>query len=261
MRMIGYSTGALAYADFGRGVEMLRNKRIHAVELSALRETELKPLLEGLGELDLSQFNYISFHAPSSFAAQNEEEIVDSLGEISRRGWPIILHPDAVQNFGLWRRFGAGLCVENMDRRKPRGRTAAGIEEMFNLLPEASLCFDLGHARQVDTSMAVAYLILKRFGSRLQQVHLSEVNTSSKHDRLSYGAILAFQEVAALVPETVPVILETPVTADRIDSEIERAREALSPVRLDGTRCTSASAHREAGRTQVSSIRNDAQLE
>lgn len=233
MRMIGYSTGALAYGDFRRGVQMLRHTAVQAVELSALREAELTPLLAGLAQLDLSQFNYVSFHAPSAFSAQNEDAIVESLVEVSRRGWPIILHPDVVQNFALWRRFGSGLCIENMDRRKSRGRTPSEIEEIFKLLPEASLCLDLAHARQVDTTMTAAHLILKRFGGRLRQVHLSELNTSSRHDRLSYAAILAFRQVAALIPEEVPLILETPVAEDGIDFEIGRAREALLVMRRD----------------------------
>ncbi|HEV2498264.1 MAG TPA: hypothetical protein VGY31_01630 [Terriglobia bacterium] len=228
MQMIGYSTGALAYENFRRGVEMLRKRPIHALELSALREAELRPLLDGLGELNLSQFSYISFHAPSAFSPQSEEWIVERLGEISRRGWPIVLHPDAVHNYALWRPLGSALLVENMDRRKPSGRTVPELEHIFNVLPEACLCFDLGHARQVDTTMTTAHLILKRFADRLRQVHLSEVNTNSKHDRLSYGAILAYQKVAALVPKNVPVILETPVTEQEIDAEIKRATEALT---------------------------------
>jgi len=75
--------------------------------------------------------------------------------------------------------------------------------------------------------MTEAWLILREFGSRLRQVHVSEVNTRSKHDRLSYASILAFQEVAHLIPESVPLILETPVPEGDIEEEIARAREAL----------------------------------
>ncbi len=228
MQMIGYSTGALAYENFRRGVEMLREKPVHALELSALREAELRPLLDGISQLDLSQFSYISFHAPSAFSPQSERQIVEWLGEVARKGWPIILHPDAIQDYALWKPFGSSLLVENMDRRKPGGRTVPELESIFDLLPDASLCFDLAHARQVDTTMTTAHLILRRFGERLKQVHLSEVNTNSKHDRLSYGAIRAYQKVAALIPGKVPVILETPVTEQGIDAEIERAKEALT---------------------------------
>ncbi len=67
MRPIGFSTGALAYADFRRGLAMTRTAACPAVELSALRQPELFPLLESLESLDLAGFDYISIHAPSHF--------------------------------------------------------------------------------------------------------------------------------------------------------------------------------------------------
>ena len=41
MRTFGISTGALAYGDFRRALEMLRRYDTNAVELSALRQPEL----------------------------------------------------------------------------------------------------------------------------------------------------------------------------------------------------------------------------
>ena len=227
MRRIGFSSGALAYADFRTGVAMLQNKDIHALELSALRQNELRPMLDGIDDLDLSQFKYIAVHAPSQFDPESEEETVQTLAGICDRGWPVVLHPDAVHNFSLWRRLGRMLCVENMDKRMPIGRTVSELQTIFDQLPEASFCFDIGHARQVDSTMTEAYFILKSFGRRLRQVHLSEVNTRSKHDPLSYASVLAFQEVAPLIPEDVPIILETPVPADQIEFEVEQANNAL----------------------------------
>ena len=66
-----------------------------------------------------------------------------------------------------------------------------------------------------------------RVHSKLRQVHVSEVNTRSKHDCLSYASILAFREVAHLIPEDVPLILETPVLEKDIEAETEKVREAL----------------------------------
>jgi endonuclease IV len=121
---------------------------------------------------------------------------------------------------------GAG-AVENMDKRKPVGRTVRELEAVFEELPDASFCFDIGHARQVDPTMVEAALILRTFQSRLRQLHVSEVSSASSHHRLSYGAISYFQEVAYLIPESVPLILETPVSEWEIASEIERVRKAL----------------------------------
>jgi endonuclease IV len=114
-----------------------------------------------------------------------------------------------------------------MDKRKPVGRTASELAKIFHRLPEASFCLDIGHARQVDPSMTVAYFLLKEFAGRLRQLHMSEVNSHSTHDPLSYASILAFQELADMIPESVPIILETPVPENRIEHEMRRAIEAL----------------------------------
>lgn len=231
MRPAGFSTGALAYSDFRQALEMMRGKPLHAIELSALRQAELVPLLDSLDSLDLSSFEYISLHAPSQFEPSQETAIWEKLcGEVGRQ-WPIIVHPDIICDFSLWQEFGTTLCIENMDRRKPIGRSARELRWLFEQLPQASLCFDIGHARQFDSTMTEAYLILTEFGSRLKQVHVSEVNARSKHDPLSYTSVLAFQEVAHLIPEGVPLILETPVLEPEMNDEIAKVRESLSVIR------------------------------
>jgi hypothetical protein len=136
--------------------------------------------------------------------------------------------PDAMHIPAKWARFADLLCVENMDKRKPIGQTVTDLADIFGALPRASLCFDIGHARQVDPTMSEAAAILQRYGTRLRQLHVSEVNSQSKHDPLSFESILAFRRVSHLVPENVPVILESRVDQDGIDDEIENARRALS---------------------------------
>jgi len=206
---------------------MLKEHSVQAVELSAIREQELIPLLRTLDDLDLSQFCYVSIHAPSSFSAQVETSIFRELYEIRHRRWPIIVHPDTLRDFSLWKQLGDLLCIENMDKRKLGGRTVGELELLFEEFPEASFCFDIGHARQVDTSMIGAYRMLKRFSSRLRQVHISEVNTQNKHDRLSFVSIRGFQEVTGLIPSSVPIIIESMVTEDQIGAEICRVQRAL----------------------------------
>ena len=123
-------------------------------------------------------------------------------------------------------------AVQDLDKRKPAGRTVKELARVFEQLPEASFCFDIGHARQVDPTMTEARLILREFGTRLRQVHVSEVNTRSKHDRLSYVSMLGFQDVAHLIPAHVPLILETPVLETEMEVEIARVREALPVIRI-----------------------------
>jgi hypothetical protein len=230
MRMIGFSTGSIAPGDVPLALRMLRDAGVQAVELSALRIAELPVLLESAGTLSLDGFKHVSVHAPSKFDPSQEEWVVRLLKELTGRGWPIVVHPDVVREESLWRELGPFLWIENMDKRKPIGRTARELAQVFRRLPEAGLCLDLAHARQCDPSMMETHRILRMHGERLQQVHLSEVSSASKHTPLSYGAIHDFCGVSDQIPNTVPVILESPVAAQEIRTELERALEAL-PVR------------------------------
>jgi len=228
MAPIGFSTGTLARTDFRLGIQLLKDKPAVAIELSALRESELAPLLSNLDELDLSQFSYVSFHAPSNLEDLSERALVESLQVCADREWPIVVHPDIIEKAGEWQRLGSYLCIENMDKRKSTGRTTEELESIFNLLPEASFCFDLGHARQIDPTMHEGQRMLARFSEKLRQIHLSEVNSDSKHEPLSFEAIHAFKRLAYLIPPNVPIILESPVTESAIEKELDLAGSVFS---------------------------------
>ena len=228
MRSIGFSTGALARNDFRGALKMLVGKSVDAVELSALRQDELRPLVERLGELDLGRFQYISFHAPSYMEPSFEPLALELLAQVAARGWPIIVHPDAMHTPSEWGALGDCLCIENMDKRKAIGQTARDLTRIFENLPDASLCFDIGHARQVDPTMSEASAILRLFRVRIAQLHVSEVNTQSKHDPLSFESVLAFQKVSHLIPSGAPIILESRVEESEIEEEIQNAINALS---------------------------------
>ena len=228
MQPLGYSTGALALFDFRRALEMLKHQPVTAIELSAIRKHELIPLLHALDDLNLAKFDYISIHAPSEFSHEEEPWIFQELYESRHRGWPIIVHPDTLHDYSLWNTLGDLLCIENMDKRKPGGRTVQELKSLFEAFPRASFCFDIGHARQVDTSMVEAYRMLKYFAPRLRQVHVSEVSTQNKHATLSFVTILDYQELAHLIPHTVPVIIESIVSEDQVGPEIKRVRRALA---------------------------------
>ena len=227
MPAIGFSTGALARGDVQRGLAFLRGKTANAVELSALRQNELPALVNLLNDLDLRQFDYISVHAPSALEPGYEDIALELLAAVQHRNWPIIIHPDAMHRMKEWDRFGELLYVENMDIRKPIGQTASDLADIFAVLPSASLCFDIGHARQVDPTMSEAAQILLQFRDRLRQLHVSEVNAQSKHDPLSLEAVMAFRRVATLIPPDVPVILESRVAETEVQHEIDNAIRAL----------------------------------
>jgi len=234
-RYIGFSSGALAKGDFRRALELAIGAGVAVFELSALRLPELRPLVDALDEIedDLAAFRDVTFHAPSAFEQQEEAGVVDLLAAVHDREIPLVVHPDVIHTPALWRRFGADLRVENMDLRKPLGQTVDDLEPLFATLPEARLCLDLAHARQVDPTLGEAERFLLSMAGRLAEIHLSHVDADSRHHRLTRDAVADYQDLAALVPAWVPVVLETPMGHDpaveAIQHEVELARSALRP--------------------------------
>lgn len=226
---IGFSTGSIALDDVQHGLDVATHSRANAIELSALREDELDPLLQSLDRLrtKLESFEYISFHAPSKRERMTEVEFVDKLRQVADRGWAIIVHPDVIEDFSLWRQLGKAVCLENMDKRKKIGRTAKQLQLIFDKLPEATFCFDIGHARQVDPTMQEAESFLRLFKNRIRQVHMSYVNSQSRHERLNFECVRSYQRVAQWLPPSVPVILETPVQSSEVEQELSTAAQVF----------------------------------
>jgi len=225
MRTFGLSTGALAKSDVSKALHMAAKHDINAVEYSALRIGELEAMVKYLVKHGTGHFNYVAFHAPSRFTAQEEVTVVTLLRKlVDKLALHIVVHPDAIHDYSLWQNFGDKLCVENMDHRKPIGRTADELDAVFEKLPKARLCFDIGHAHEIDRSMSVGYEILRRYRNRIAHVHASEVSDDCEHRAFSASSHAAFIKVADMIPQTAPVILETDVPENRVGGQLNEAR-------------------------------------
>jgi hypothetical protein len=221
MKPIGFSTGALAKGDFAAGLALQRNvARIDAVELSALRDHELRHLVDAIPNLDLEEFEYISFHAPSKLQTLDEQAVFELLLQLPE-SWPVVVHPELLQTSSLWLQLGARLCLENMDNRKTTGRTILELRALFEAFPEATFCLDLGHARQIDPTMVSAMLMLQEFADRLVELHISEVGPRGEHLPLGATTRQAFARVVHLVPADCPLIIESIITAELIERELD----------------------------------------
>ncbi len=228
MRRYGFSTGALAKGDVEHGLR-LQKGRCKAVELSALREHEIDEILEALPRLCLSEFEFVSFHAPSKLVNLSEQDLIQKLLPISDFIDGIIVHPDIMNDLQAWQALGTKLWIENMDQRKAVGRTFEELWPFFEALPLARFCFDVGHAHQIDPAQLLARKLIKAFASRLAEIHVSEVNSCGQHVRISSSIGRAFRRLASLIPPGIPVIIESAVNEDEIEAEIARAKYCFSP--------------------------------
>lgn len=227
MKYIGFSTGAIAYGDFNKALGILGKSTANAIELSALRRLELEPLVAAVSSMDLSQYKYISVHAPSKYDAIDEINVVRLLETFAKNGWPIVLHPDAIHDYKLWSDFGKLLLIENMDKRKSTGRSCADLDKIFNKLPEAHFCFDIAHSRQFDSTMNEAFVTLTKYKSIVTQIHISEVDDNCRHNKISDYAINDYRKLSELIPQDVSVIIETIMDSASLEDEMKAASRSL----------------------------------
>ena len=181
-----------------------------AVELSALSEAELPSLSVFFsGSAGTLPFRYVSIHGPSKGRRIDEADLVDELELLLRYADVVVMHPDTIERPELFRTLGHKLLLENMDARKPYGRTGSELEEIFAQLPEAGFCFDIAHAWSIDPGMAVASELLDSFGSRLRHVHLSSLSAALHHETLTAEDEELFRPTLERCLD-VPWILEAP---------------------------------------------------
>jgi hypothetical protein len=211
---IGASTGFLVEArgDWSALADAAAALSPFTAELAALSEDELPGLLAYLAGLDGSlPFHYLSVHAPSKGLRMAEAKLVDALVRLPAYVDAIVVHPDVIDDPAEYRRLGARLVLENMDTRKARGRDADELAPYFAELPEAGLCLDVAHARDVDPSMRGAQELLDRFAGRLRHLHVSSIDRAGHHVPLRAGDEEAFRPILRRCRD-VPWILEAPLT-------------------------------------------------
>lgn len=209
---VGASTGYLdaERGDWDRLVELACAVSPFAAELAALSECELPSLVEHLAAEDWLPFHYVSIHAPAKGRRMPEPELVALLAELPGEVDAIVVHPDVIEDADRYRVLGRRLVLENMDARKPAGRTADELAPLFARLPEAGLCLDVAHAADVDPTLAAGERLLDRFAGRLRHLHVSSLDAAGHHVPLRAADEMAFAGLLRRCRD-VPWILEAPL--------------------------------------------------
>lgn len=229
MRRIGFSTGAISRGDITLGVSVHSSLRHGgAIELSALREPELDDLVASADRLDLSRYRAVSVHAPARFTREQESSVVRRLSALPPQ-WLLVLHPDSIHDAEAWRSLEQRLAIENMDQRKPTGRTVEELEQWFEQLPGARFCLDVAHARHVDPSGSLLSALVERFESRLAEIHVSGMGADASHQAVGLTATRDLETLARDIGADVAVIIESVVDLDRLQEEIDTVAHSLGP--------------------------------
>ena len=209
---LGASTGYMADSrgDWPAMVAAALDTSPFAAELAALSEDELPGLEAYLATQPELPFGYLSVHAPVKHLRMPEAELVRRLGRIAPLVDGIVVHPDAMDDPRAYRPLGSCLVLENMDARKPTGRTVAELAPYFSVLPEAGFCLDVAHVLSVDQTMQAGELLLDAFAGRLRHLHVSSVDGACRHVPLTVEHETRYAELLRRCPD-VPWILEAPL--------------------------------------------------
>jgi hypothetical protein len=78
--------------------------------------------------------------------------------------------------------------------------------------------------------MASAILMLRQFGARLRQLHVSDVGPHGAHAALGATARYAFARVARYVPVDCPLIVESIIPPESIRREIDAVNAIFEEV-------------------------------
>lgn len=209
---VGASTGYMSDSrgDWSAQVDSAWEVSRFAVELSALAEEELDGLVAYLGGAPRLPFGYLSVHGPSKNRAMPDRDLVALLVGLAPLVSAIVMHPDTIGDPTPYRALGRKLVLENMDARKPDGRTAEELVPWFAELPEAGFCFDIAHAWSIDEDMSVGVELLDAFRVRLRHLHVSSLSSELRHVPLTEEHEALFRPLLRRCRD-VPWILEAPL--------------------------------------------------
>jgi hypothetical protein len=209
---LGASTGYMSASrgDWPAMVAEALETSAFAAELAALSEAELPALEDYLATEPELPFAYLSVHAPVKHLRMPEAELVRRLCRLAPLVDGIVVHPDAMDDPRAYRALGSCLVLENMDARKPTGRTVAELAPYFAALPDAGFCLDVAHVLSVDGSMEAGEQLLDAFAGRLRQLHISSVDDGCRHVPLTLEHETRYAALLRRCPD-VPWILEAPL--------------------------------------------------
>ena len=234
MRPIGFSTEAFIDRTLAEVVHLI-SLESRVIELVSHSVLDLKPLLISMYgpdtfNLDLYSMDKVSIRLPKYF---NDIEEIYICRWLYLHAFPrplILVRPRNITEpaMCMWEKeFGQSLCFEDDWTRENLKEKAEQLEKLYEKLPQAGFCLDLGKIRQEDPTMGLARLLLRRFGSRLKQVRLSEIDSKGKHCKMSVLTQLACQTIADMIPEDVRVIIDSEVSKSEMVKEMITAQIAL----------------------------------
>ena len=233
MTKIGFSTGDLYKTHSPvQAFQELRKMGITSIELSSrlIRPDNYYHLLDEFLESSFEGVQYLSLHFPAipdkwRYGKNKETEEVLKRAYHIHSNHPldlVIVHPNVVDDFNVFKDLPYPVGFENMDWRKESYKTPEEMEKLLDENPKAKFVMDVNHIYTNDKSMALAEKFWK-FENRLAEIHLS--GFLELHDPLFETKQ---EEIIRAIKKTrAPIIIESVLRIEDVPKELEYVKAEL----------------------------------
>lgn len=224
--LIGFSTGCFykTSLSLAERIRAIKDAGSRAIELNFLDPSELGPMeVEEIRWKDFASFSYISCHAPAKKIkyGRNREtrgvfEKIRRLNDIRPFNW-VVIHPDVVDDFRVFRWCGFNVAIENMDNRKKTHKTPEELVQVLEKNPEFGFVLDVNHVFSNNPDMRMAKEFYRTLGHRICEIHLS--GYCGGHDPLFETK--QTEIIQAIENFETPIIVESALSPKDTQKEID----------------------------------------
>lgn len=190
-------------------MDLYKSNKTNAIELNIHNEELINYLINY--DLELSQFEFISLHAPDlNFKNDDDARVLLSKLETITKKYKvsnIVFHPDKISNFDIFLEYpNLPISIENMDTQKKSWRTTEDIKKIFDKY-NFWLTIDLQHCFENDNTWKLALDFQEIFKDKIVEYHISWWEEKFLH----YPLFKTNQDsiIETLKYKNIPIIIES----------------------------------------------------
>ena len=215
-RIISFSLGNIwrwsASADRSKLIRYLKTLDISGVEIVFPTEQELNAFhLSRKDAQWLRGLEHTTIHAPFNLflSKASENAILKQLNIISElyeeiRAKSVVFHPASRERLAPLADRNFHVAVENLP---PRNQVGIGkLQQIFDVYPYFSFCLDISHAYLWSKDETVR--LIRAFGDRLSQIHLSGTYRRKSHQSLQTVSQDFLRTIGDIKHLDVPLVVE-----------------------------------------------------
>jgi hypothetical protein len=211
-------------------ISLIKTVKCEAIELCAIKPERIDNL-ENINSKSLTDFKYVSLHAPDITYENSVEtnSVLEKIFSAQKKFHfnTIVICPNFVKDWTVFDHYSLPIAFENMDSRKSFGTTIKDIEFILKK-KDFMVVLDLTHAYTIEKTTQLAQEFYNKFADLIVETHISGYAVHGEDEQQHYPAhLLKHQEIFKFIPKKVPIIIESVWPKVDKENKNEILREGL----------------------------------